>query len=120
MFSRLVSCSSMSFEGRGSASETLISVEIRFDIPESWLDLGAVTSEVVPSSAFDDGWLESTSMLRRMSVLGLGLAAGEERFGDCDIELPVLDFTMARARRSWSRSFLRAFEALREIAKKSG
>lgn len=57
-------------------------------------------------------------MLDRASLLGPGLAAGDEtRLGeDCEFRFAVFCLTTARARRSWSRSFLRAFEELREIA----
>lgn len=62
----------------------------------------------------DCGPLESISMLGRAPVLGLGLPAGDVE--DCESRFVVFDLTMARARRSCSRSFLRAFEELREIA----
>ena len=62
--------------------------------------------------------LASMSILDRAPLLGAGLPAVEEtRLGeDCEFRFAVLDLTTARARRSWSRSFLRAFDELREIA----
>ena len=62
--------------------------------------------------------LASMSKLDRASLLGAGLAAVDETCPgeDCEFRFAVFDLTTARARRSWSRSFLRALDELREIA----
>ena len=116
-----------------SAERAAISSESRGKIPESSLVLVASGSvkEVSPgwaellarSSTYTAGESrpESLSKLERTSVLGRGLAAGDEAAlaDDCDARAPgVFDLTTARARRSWRRSFLRAFDELRETKKK--
>lgn len=60
----------------------------------------------------------SMSILDRASVLGAGLAAVDGTWPgeDCAFRFAVFDLTTARASRSWSRSFLRALDELREIA----
>ena len=58
------------------------------------------------------------SILDRAPLLGTGLAGGDDTllWGDCEERFEAFCFTMARARRSWSRSFLFALDELREMA----
>lgn len=128
MVSEVERRSPASSDGRGRVSVAPTSVDRRAFGSISELTLESVPSGSAFSSAIEelvgpsatseeDAILASISKLGRPSLLGLGLAFGDDTplGDDCEFR-GALFLTIARARRSWRRSFLRAFDELRESA----